>query len=167
MTCAAVPALRHDPTIAADWTPRLASTAYDFGLRPAADKDGCLAGMGMTEKQGGSDVRANVTTATADPAEPDGYLLDGHKWFTSAPMNDVFLVLARAPGGLTCFVGPRVLSDGTRNPFAIQRLKDKLGNRSNASAELEFDGTRGQRLGDEGRGVATSDRAAPLTAPPR
>jgi putative acyl-CoA dehydrogenase len=152
MTYAAVPALRRDPELAAEWTPRLASTAYDFGLRRPADKDGCLAGMGMTEKQGGSDVRASVTTATPDG---DGYLLEGHKWFTSAPMNDVFLVLAQAPGGLTCFVVPRVLPDGSRNPFAIQRLKDKLGNRSNASSELELHGTRARRLGDEGRGVAT------------
>jgi putative acyl-CoA dehydrogenase len=152
MTYAAVPALRRDHDLAAEWTPRLASTTYDFGLRTPADKDGCLAGMGMTEKQGGSDVRANVTTATPDS---DGYLLDGHKWFTSAPMNDVFLVLAQAPDGLTCFVVPRVLPDGSRNRFAIQRLKDKLGNRSNASSELELRGTRARRLGDEGRGVAT------------
>lgn len=152
MTYAAVPALRADPAIADAWVPRLASTTYDPGLRAPASKAGCLAGMGMTEKQGGSDVRANATTATP---VADGYLLDGHKWFTSAPMNDVFLVLAQAPGGLTCFVVPRVLPDGGRNPFAIQRLKDKLGNRSNASAELEFDDTWGERLGDEGRGVAT------------
>jgi putative acyl-CoA dehydrogenase len=152
MTYAAVSALRRDPDLAAEWTPRLASTAYDFGLRPPADKDGCLAGMGMTEKQGGSDVRANVTTAIPDG---DGYLLEGHKWFTSAPMNDVFLVLAQAPDGLTCFLAPRVLPDGSRNPFAIQRLKDKLGNRSNASSELELHGTQARRLGDEGRGVAT------------
>jgi putative acyl-CoA dehydrogenase len=153
MTYAAVPALRADSALASAWTPRLASRTYEFGLRPPADKPGCLAGMGMTERQGGSDVRANITAAAP---QPDGsYLLAGHKWFTSAPMNDVFLVLAQAPDGLTCFVVPRVLDDGTRNPFAIQRLKDKLGNRSNASAELEFDGTVGYRLGDEGRGVAT------------
>ena len=152
MTYAAVPALRADPSIAADWVPRLAATTYDFGLREPASKAGCLAGMGMTEKQGGSDVQANTTHA--EPVS-DGYLLTGHKWFTSAPMNDVFLILAQAPAGLTCFVVPRVLPDGTRNPFAIQRLKDKLGNRSNASAELEFDGTVAQRLGDEGRGVPT------------
>jgi putative acyl-CoA dehydrogenase len=116
MTYAAVPALRRDPLLAAEWTPRLASTTYDFGLRPGADKDGCLAGMGMTEKQGGSDVRANVTSAE-DSGDADGtYVLDGHKWFTSAPMNDVFLMLAQAPEGLTCFVVPRVLPDGTRSP---------------------------------------------------
>jgi putative acyl-CoA dehydrogenase len=152
MTYAAVPVLRRDEALAAAWGSRLASRAYDFGLRAPAAKAGCLAGMGMTEKQGGSDVRSNSTAATA---QQDGsYLLTGHKWFTSAPMNDVFLVLAQARGGLTCFVVPRVLDDGSRNPFAIQRLKDKLGNRSNASAEIEFDETVGYRLGDEGRGVA-------------
>ena len=109
--------------------------------------------MGMTEKQGGSDVRANVTEARP---QPDGsYTLHGHKWFTSAPMNDVFLVLAQAAGGVTCFVVPRVLPDGTRNQLDVVRLKDKLGNRSNASSELEFDGTVALRLGDEGRGVRT------------
>ncbi|HET7173290.1 MAG TPA: acyl-CoA dehydrogenase family protein [Nocardioidaceae bacterium] len=154
MTYAAVPALRADPEQAAEWTPRLASTAYDFGLRAPADKRGCLAGMGLTEKQGGSDVRANLTSAR--PLGDDGeYLLTGHKWFTSAPMDDVFLVLAQAPGGLTCFVVPRVLADGSRNPFRIMRLKDKLGNRSNASAEVELVDTWGHRLGDEGRGVQT------------
>jgi putative acyl-CoA dehydrogenase len=154
MTYAAVPALRADDGLAAAWTPLLASPAYDPGLRPATDKRGALAGMGMTEKQGGSDVRANVTSAR--PTAVDGeYTLHGHKWFTSAPMNDVFLVLAQAPGGLTCFVVPRTLPDGTRNPLDVVRLKDKLGNRSNASAELEMDGTLAHRLGDEGRGVRT------------
>src|SRR4051794_19592387 len=153
MTHAAVPALRVDDALAAEWVPRLTSYSYDFGLRPPAEKSGCLAGMGMTEKQGGSDVRTNTTVAK--PA-PDGtYRLTGHKWFTSAPMCDVFLVLAQAPGGLTCFLVPRVLPDGTRNVFRIQRLKDKLGNRSNASSEPEFDDTVGWRLGDEGRGVRT------------
>ncbi|PVG82079.1 DNA alkylation response protein [Nocardioides gansuensis] len=154
MTYAAVPALRADDALAKEWTPLLASTTYDPGLRPHAEKRGALAGMGMTEKQGGSDVRANVTTAT--PAGDDGwYALRGHKWFTSAPMNDMFLVLAQAEGGVTCFVVPRVLPDGTRNRIDLVRLKDKLGNRSNASSELELDGTLGQRLGDEGRGVRT------------
>ncbi|MFY0406928.1 acyl-CoA dehydrogenase family protein [Solicola sp. PLA-1-18] len=154
MTYAAVPALRADEGLAKQWSPGLTSRAYDPGLRTPDDKGGLLAGMGMTEKQGGSDVRANLTVAepTSTPGE---YLLRGHKWFTSAPMNDVFLVLAQAPEGLTCFLVPRVLPDGTRNPFAIVRLKDKLGNRSNASAELELDGTRATRLGDEGRGVRT------------
>ena len=154
MTYAAVPALRVDDAIAKEWTPRLAATSYDFGLRPVADKSGALAGMGMTEKQGGSDVRANVTTATSTAVDGE-YTLDGHKWFTSAPMNDVFLVLAQAGGGLTCFLVPRILADGSRNPLDVVRLKDKLGNRSNASSELEFRGTWAQRLGDEGRGVRT------------
>ncbi len=154
MTYAAVPALRVDDAIAKEWTPRLASTTYDFGMRPAGDKAGALAGMGMTEKQGGSDVRANVTTATPTVVEGE-YTLSGHKWFTSAPMNDIFLVLAQAPGGLTCFVVPRVLADGSRNQLDLVRLKEKLGNRSNASAELELRTTWAQRLGDEGRGVHT------------
>jgi len=134
--------------------PRLTAGVYDVGLRPASGKAGALAGMGMTEKQGGSDVRANTTRAEALAADGE-YLLTGHKWFCSAPMCDVFLVLAQAPAGLTCFVVPRVLADGTRNVFRIQRLKDKLGNRSNASSEVEFDGTWARRLGEEGRGVAT------------
>ncbi|NUS51496.1 MAG: DNA alkylation response protein, partial [Nocardioidaceae bacterium] len=154
MTYAAVPALRVDDAVAKEWTPRLAATTYDFGLRPVADKAGALAGMGMTEKQGGSDVRANVTTATPTSVEGE-YTLDGHKWFTSAPMNDVFLVLAQTGPGVTCFLVPRVLPDGSRNPLDVVRLKDKLGNRSNASSELEFRGTWAQRLGDEGRGVRT------------
>ncbi|HQR80670.1 MAG TPA: acyl-CoA dehydrogenase family protein [Actinomycetota bacterium] len=152
MTYAAIPALRVDPQRAAEWEPGLASREYDFGLRAPADKRGLIAGMAMTEKQGGSDVRTNSTVATP---VADGYLLTGHKWFCSAPMSDVFLVLAQAPGGLTCFIVPRVLPDGSRNVFQIQRLKDKLGNRSNASSEIEFDGTWAQRLGEEGRGVRT------------
>ncbi|MFJ9946237.1 acyl-CoA dehydrogenase family protein [Streptomyces erythrochromogenes] len=154
MTHAAVPALRADPSIAAEWEPRLTSHVYEEGLRPASQKAGVLFGMGMTEKQGGSDVRANTTTAV--PLDASGeYLLTGHKWFCSAPMCDGFLVLAQAPGGLTCFLVPRVLEDGTRNVFGIQRLKDKLGNRSNASSEVEFDGTWARRVGEEGRGVRT------------
>ena len=154
MTYAAVPALRVDDALAKEWTPKLASTTYDFGLRPLADKAGVLAGMGMTEKQGGSDVRANQTEAR--PTAVDGeYTLHGHKWFTSAPMNDVFLVLAQAAGGLTCFLVPRVLPSGERNRLDVVHLKDKLGNRSNASSELELEGTWAQRLGDEGRGVRT------------
>ncbi|MFF4535639.1 acyl-CoA dehydrogenase family protein [Streptomyces aureus] len=154
MTHAAVPALRADPALAAEWVPRLTSAVYDRELRPASLKAGVLFGMGMTEKQGGSDVRANTTQAR--PLDGDGtYGLTGHKWFCSAPMSDGFLVLAQAPGGLTCFLVPRVLEDGTRNVFRIQRLKDKLGNRSNASAEVEFDGTWARRVGDEGRGVRT------------
>ena len=154
MTYAAVPALRADDALAKEWTPLLASTTYDPGLRPVAGKRGALAGMGMTEKQGGSDVRANVTRAA--PTSVDGeYTLHGHKWFTSAPMNDMFLVLAQAAGGVTCFVVPRVLPDGSRNRLDVVRLKDKLGNRSNASSELELEGTLAHRLGDEGRGVRT------------
>jgi putative acyl-CoA dehydrogenase len=157
MTYAAVPALRADPDysgLAKEWTPALAATSYDPGIRPVGQKRGALAGMGMTEKQGGSDVRANVTEARPTSVVGE-YTLHGHKWFTSAPMNDVFLMLAQAPGGLTCFVVPRALPDGTRNRIDIARLKDKLGNRANASAELELDGTLGTRLGDEGRGIRT------------
>ena len=154
MTYAAVPALRADEAVAKEWAPLLAARSYDPGVRSRSTKTGALAGMGMTEKQGGSDVRANQTRAT--PTTDDGwYRLDGHKWFTSAPMNDVFLVLAQADGGMTCFVVPRVLDDGTRNRIDVVRLKDKLGNRSNASSELELTGTLAQRLGDEGRGVRT------------
>ena len=152
MTYAVVPALRHAPDLAARYEPLLTSRSYHPGLRPAADKTGLVAGMGMTEKQGGSDVRANTTAAVPDR---DGYLLTGHKWFTSAPMSDLFLVLAQAPDGLTCFLLPRVLDDGSRNRIRLQRLKDKLGNRSNASAELELAGALAYRVGPEGRGVPT------------
>ncbi|MFJ5838230.1 acyl-CoA dehydrogenase family protein [Streptomyces shenzhenensis] len=154
MTHAAVPALRTDPALAAEWEPRLTSTVYERELRPAGQKTGAVFGMGMTEKQGGSDVRAN-TTAARPLAEAGTYELTGHKWFCSAPMSDGFLVLAQAPDGLTCFLVPRVLPDGSRNVFLLQRLKDKLGNRSNASAEVEFAGTWARRVGEEGRGVAT------------
>ncbi|MEV6303640.1 acyl-CoA dehydrogenase family protein [Actinoplanes sp. NPDC051861] len=153
MTYAVVPALRQNPGLAAVYEPLLTSRVYDPGLRTPTGKRGLLAGMGMTEKQGGSDVRANTTTATPGP---DGtWTLRGHKWFTSAPMCDLFLVLAQAPGGLSCFLVPRVLPDGTRNVFRIQRLKDKLGNRSNASSEPEFDGTTAWLVGAEGQGVRT------------
>ncbi|MER5374390.1 acyl-CoA dehydrogenase family protein [Streptomyces sp. NPDC002553] len=154
MTYAALPALRREPELAKVYEPLLTSRHYDPGLRVPTGKRGLLAGMGMTEKQGGSDVRTNTTTATPT-AEPGVYTLRGHKWFTSAPMCDVFLVLAQAPGGLSCFLVPRVLPDGSRNAFRIQRLKDKLGNRSNASAEPEFDGTVAWRVGEEGQGVKT------------
>ncbi len=154
MTHAAVPALRHEPALAERWEPLLTSRLYQPELLPAARKAGALFGMGMTEKQGGSDVRSNTTRA--EPLAAAGeYALTGHKWFCSAPMSDAFLVLAQAPGGLTCFLLPRVLPDGTRNTFAIQRLKNKLGNRSNASSEVEFSGTFAERVGEEGRGVAT------------
>ncbi|WP_340375079.1 acyl-CoA dehydrogenase family protein [Streptomyces sp. SS7] len=154
MTHAAVPALRTDPELAAEWEPRLTSQVYDRALRPARLKAGALFGMGMTEKQGGSDVRTNTTRAVP-LAEAGTYALTGHKWFCSAPMSDGFLVLAQAPEGLTCFLVPRVLEDGGSNVFRLQRLKDKLGNRSNASAEVEFDGTWARRVGEEGRGVRT------------
>ncbi|MFF7631592.1 isovaleryl-CoA dehydrogenase [Kitasatospora sp. NPDC008050] len=153
MTYAAVPALRATPELAQWLEPLLAANVYDFGLREPSGKRGLIAGMSMTEKQGGSDVRANTTVAL--PAGDGTYHLTGHKWFTSAPMSDVFLTLAQAPGGLSCFVLPRVLPDGTRNALRIQRLKDKLGNRSNASAELEYEEAVGWLVGEEGRGVRT------------
>ncbi|MDB5040400.1 MAG: fadE8 [Candidatus Eremiobacteraeota bacterium] len=153
MTYAAVPVLRRRPDLAALFEPVLTSNAYDPELRPLREKRGALCGMAMTEKQGGSDVRANTTRA--ERFDGDTYALTGHKWFCSAPMSDAFLVLAQAPDGLTCFFLPRVLPDGTRNAFRIQRLKDKLGNRSNASSEIELEGALALRIGDEGRGVAT------------
>jgi putative acyl-CoA dehydrogenase len=153
MTYASIPALRSAPELAKAYEPGLTSTTYEPGLKVPKGKKGLLAGMGMTEKQGGSDVRANTTTAILTT---DGtYRLNGHKWFTSAPMCDLFLVLAQAPQGLSCFLVPRVLPDGSRNTFRIQRLKDKLGNRSNASSEPEFDDTVGWLVGEEGRGVRT------------
>ncbi|WP_458248004.1 DNA alkylation response protein [Streptomyces sp. MAI_2237] len=154
MTYAAVPALRAQPDLAEVYEPLLTAREYDPTLRVPTEKPGLLAGMGMTEKQGGSDVRTNTTTAWPT-AEPGVYQLRGHKWFTSAPMCDVFLVLAQAPEGLSCFLVPRILPDGSRNTFRIQRLKDKLGNRSNASSEPEFDGTVAWLVGPEGRGVKT------------
>jgi putative acyl-CoA dehydrogenase len=154
MTYAAVPALRAEPEVAVEWEPRLTSLDYDPRLAPPADKAGALCGMAMTEKQGGSDVRTN-TTRGEPLASPGEYALTGHKWFCSAPMSDAFLVLAQAPAGLTCFLLPRVLPDGTRNGFRIQRLKDKLGNRSNASAEIELDAAWARRIGEEGRGIPT------------
>src|SRR5205809_486275 len=157
MTYSAIPALRVQPELAAEWQPRFTSTAYDPRLVPAARKTGALCGMAMTEKQGGSDVRANTTRAVALRARGPGaeYELTGHKWFCSAPMCDAFLVLAHVERGLSCFLLPRWLPDGTRNRFHIQRLKDKLGNRSNASSEVEFDGAWARLVGDEGRGVPT------------
>ncbi|MFR9730017.1 acyl-CoA dehydrogenase family protein [Saccharopolyspora sp. MS10] len=151
MTFASVPALRCSPALAQQYLPGLTSGTYDFGPRPPGSKAGLLAGMSMTEKQGGSDVRAGSTTA--EPLADGSFRLTGHKWFTSAPMNDVFLTLARSPGGLSCFLLPRVLPDGSRNEIHLQRLKDKLGNKSNASAELEYTGALGHLVGEEGRGV--------------
>ena len=157
MTHAAVPALRVQPELARVWEPLIFANTYDPVLHPTAQKRSAIFGMAMTEKQGGSDVRANTTRATAlgtgGPGEP--YAIVGHKWFCSAPMSDAFLVLAQAPAGVSCFLVPRFLPDGSKNAFALQRLKDKLGNRSNASSEVEFDGTHGWLVGEEGRGVAT------------
>ncbi len=153
MTYSVVPALRHAPDLAARFEPLLASTRYDPGLRPPDGKAGLLCGMAMTEKQGGSDVRANTTRA--EPAGAGSYLVTGHKWFCSAPMCDLFLILAQTSEGLTCFLLPRVLPDGTRNGMRLQRLKDKLGNRSNASAEVEYDDAVAWPVGEPGRGVAT------------
>ncbi|MFD2090890.1 acyl-CoA dehydrogenase family protein [Blastococcus deserti] len=151
MTYAAVPALRRTPGLAARFEPGLTSTDYEFGLAEPSRKRGLVAGMGMTEKQGGSDVRANTTRAVL---RADGtYGLTGHKWFTSAPMSDLFLVLAQLEEGVSCFAVPRVLPDGSRNVFHVQRLKDKLGDRSNASSEVEFDGTTAWLVGEPGRGV--------------
>jgi putative acyl-CoA dehydrogenase len=154
MTCAAMPVLRRNATLAAEWEAKATSLDYDPGLRPAAQKKGVLIGMAMTERQGGSDVRTNTTTAV--PTGTGGeHLLSGEKWFCSAPMSDAFLVLAQAPGGLSCFFLPRVLPDGTRNRFHIVRLKDKLGNRSNASSEIVLDRAWAVLVGDEGDGVRT------------
>jgi putative acyl-CoA dehydrogenase len=153
MTYAIVPALRKAPQLSARFEPLLATSRYDVGLRQPLLKTGLLAGMSMTERQGGSDVRTNTTCARPDP---DGsYRISGHKWFTSAPMSDLFLTLAQAPGGLSCFLVPRVQDDGSRNGLRLERLKDKLGNRSNASAELAYDGACGWLVGDEGAGVRT------------
>jgi putative acyl-CoA dehydrogenase len=153
MTYSAVPVLRQDPTLAQEWGPRIHSTVYDPSIRPAAEKFGALIGMAMTEKQGGSDVRANITRA--EPIGRGEYLLEGHKWFCSAPMNDAFLVLAQAPGGLSCFFLPQWTPGGQRNRMHLQRLKSKLGNRSNASSEVEFHGAWARLIGEEGRGVPT------------
>ena len=155
MTHAAISTLRLAPQLAAEWLPRILSRTYDPSFRPAREKASVTFGMGMTEKQGGTDVRTNTTTA--EPIAPGAgggtHRLIGHKWFMSAPMSDAFLVLAQAPGGLSCFLVPRFLPDGTVNALHFQRLKDKLGNRSNASSEVEFEVAEGWLVGDEGRGV--------------
>jgi putative acyl-CoA dehydrogenase len=159
MTYAVIPALRHAPALAGRFEPLLAAPEYDFGPRPPGTKRGLLAGMSMTEKQGGSDVRANTTRAVPvrgdGQASGDEYRLTGHKWFTSAPMGDLFMVLAQAPGGLSCFLLPRVRPDGSLNGMRLQRLKDKLGNRSNASAEVEYDEALAWLVGEEGQGIRT------------
>jgi len=151
-TYAAVPALRQQPELAVQWEPMIHSRRYDPRFRPAAEKTGVLVSMGMTEKQGGTDLRTNTTRATPD----DGaYRLVGHKWFFSIPMCDAFLVTAQAPGGLSCFLMPRWTPDGTVNGLRLQRLKDKLGNRANASSEVEFQNAWATLIGEEGRGIAT------------
>lgn len=157
MTYAAVPTLRRQPNLAAAWIPRIASTEYDCRFIPADQKHGVLLGMAMTEKQGGSDVRANTSRAEAmaQGGPGEAYRLTGHKWFCSAPMCDAFLVLAQAPGGLSCFLLPRWTPEGHRNELFIQRLKNKLGNRSNASSEIEFSDALAWLVGEEGRGVRT------------
>ena len=161
MTYAAVPALRHAPELAQEWLPRITSLEYDPRTLPAAQKKGCTIGMGMTEKQGGSDVRSNTTRATR--LADGSYELVGHKWFFSAPMCDAHLVLAYVDAGLTCFLLPRVRPDGSRNAVRIQRLKDKLGDWSNASSEVEFHGAWAQRVGPEGRGIPTILEMVALT----
>lgn len=157
MTYASVPTLRRQPELARTWEPLTQTRIYDPGLRPLSDKSGVLLGMAMTERQGGSDVRANITVAVPENGGGPGaaYRLTGHKWFCSAPMCDAFLVLAQAPGGLSCFLMARVLPDGTRNAMHIARLKDKLGNKSNASSEIELEDALAFLVGEEGRGVRT------------
>ncbi len=166
MTNACVPTLLLQPDLAAEWLPRILSRNYDSAFRPAVEKTGITLGMGMTEKQGGTDVRANTTRAV--PAKGAGgpgaeYILTGHKWFMSAPMCDAFLVLAQAPKGLSCFLMPRFLPDGSVNALRFQRLKDKLGNRSNASSEVEFHGAHAWLVGEEGRGVPAIIEMVTLT----
>ena len=153
MTYGSVPALRNSPAVAAQWLPKIFSRDYDPRFRPASEKTAVLLGMGMTENQGGSDLRTNTTRA--EPAGDGTYRLHGHKWFMSAPMCDAFLVLAQAPKGLSCFLLPRWTPDGERNAIHILRLKDKLGNRSNASSEVEFNGAFALAIGEEGRGIPT------------
>jgi len=157
MTYASIPALRKQPDLAVQWEPLITTLDYDPGLRLPSSKRGVLFGMAMTEKQGGSDLRANTTRAApVGKGGPGGeHRLTGHKWFCSAPMCDAFLVLAQAPGGLSCFLLPRVLPDGSRNGFHIQRLKDKLGNRSNASSEIELEDALAWMVGEEGKGIRT------------
>jgi putative acyl-CoA dehydrogenase len=154
MTYASVPALARQPAVAAEWQPRILAAAYDPRFIPATEKTGVTVGMAMTEKQGGSDVRANTTSAL--PVGSDGdFELTGHKWFCSAPMSDAFLTLAHTSAGLSCFLVPRWKPDGTRNPFLIQRLKDKLGDRANASSEIEYRRTWAKLIGEDGQGVRT------------
>jgi putative acyl-CoA dehydrogenase len=161
MTHASMATLRLAPELAADWTPKLFGRDYDPSFRPVAEKRSATIGMGMTERQGGADVRANITRA--EPSGGGAYRVTGHKWFMSAPMCDAFLILAQAPGGLTCLFLPRFLPDGQVNAIHFQRLKNKLGNRSNASAEAEFWGAEAQLVGEEGRGVRAIIEMVTLT----
>ena len=154
MTNACVPVIQQHPELSALWLPRIVARQYDARFIPASAKSAVTIGMGMTEKQGGTDVRANTTRAEPIAGSEGDYLLTGHKWFMSAPMCDAFLVLAQAKGGLTCFLVPRFRPDGSVNALRLIRLKDKLGNRSNASSEVELEGALGTRIGEEGRGVA-------------
>ncbi len=160
MTRAALAALAAEPALAAKLAPKVLTSSYDPSFRPWWQKSGLTFGMGMTEKQGGTDVRANTTTATRTQ---DGYSLVGHKWFMSAPMSDAFLVLAQASGGLTCFLLPRFRPDGSANALRLQRLKDKLGNRSNASCEVEFTDAFAWQVGAEGDGIRTILQMVQLT----
>ena len=160
MTRASVAALAAEPALAKRLMPKIGSREYDASFRPWWEKTGMTLGMGMTEKQGGTDVRANTTKAA--PAG-EGYAVTGHKWFMSAPMSDAFLVLAQAPGGLTCFFMPRFRPDGGVNALHFQRLKNKLGNRSNASTEVEFKDAFALRVGEEGKGVRTILKMVQLT----
>jgi putative acyl-CoA dehydrogenase len=155
MTYGAVPTLRHAPAAAAEWLPRVFARQYDRRFRPAAEKTSALFGMAMTENQGGSDLRTNATRAeaTSSDGERRFFRLTGHKWFMSAPMCDAFLVLAQSERGLSCFLVPRWTPAGERNPVHLLRLKDKLGNRSNASSEVEFAGAHAELVGEEGRGI--------------
>ncbi|MGP1678196.1 MAG: acyl-CoA dehydrogenase family protein, partial [Burkholderiales bacterium] len=161
MTFAAVQVIRNDAEIAAEWEPKLLADAYDARPLHLSQKRAATVGMAMTEKQGGSDLRSNQTSATE--LSDGAYALEGHKWFCSAPMSDGFLTLARTGAGVTCFFAPRSLADGSRNRIHIQRLKDKCGNRSNASSEIEYHGAWARRIGAEGRGIATLIEMAHLT----
>ncbi len=166
MTYACIPALRIEPALAQEWEPRIVGRSYDGAARPYFEKAGLTIGMAMTEKQGGTDVRANTSRAAPLNESVGGaecFRLTGHKWFCSAPMSDAFLTLAYLDAGLTCFLLPRFRPDGSRNAIFLQRLKDKLGNRSNASAEIEFEDAFAWRLGEPGRGVATIIQMVALT----
>ena len=160
MTFASVPALQQTPTVTQSWLAKILTNIYDPSNRPIGQKEGATIGMAMTEKQGGTDVRANTTQARQSG---NGYELIGHKWFCSAPMSDAFLTLAQTEAGLSCFLVPRWRPDGSKNTMHIQRLKDKLGNRSNASSEIEFHGARGELLGQAGRGISTIIQMVALT----